>query len=83
VPADPALVAALRARGSMMLRLPIALVGIGELVRLGWLDRHACHNPAAVADALVEPCNAALDTRLQPEQTYPRENVCGRADPRL
>jgi hypothetical protein len=68
-PPDPALVAALRARGALRLTVPIAPEGIIALVAAGWLDRRACRDPAAVADALVELCNAALNACLQPEQT--------------
>jgi hypothetical protein len=68
-PVDPALLAALRARGAMRLKVPIAPAGIIGLIAAGWLDRRACRDPAAVADALIELCNAALDARLQPEQT--------------
>ena len=64
---DPALVAALRARGSMMLRLPIAPEGIAGLVQAGWLTPRVCRDRTAVADALVDSCDAGLDAHLQPK----------------
>lgn len=60
-PPDPALLAALRVRGQMVLPpIPIAPEGIAALVTGGWLDRRRCRDPAAVADALVDLANAAL-----------------------
>jgi hypothetical protein len=58
----------------MVLRLPIAPEGIAELVRLGWLNRRDCRDPAAVADAVIDLANGALDARLRPA-TRPR-NAC-------
>jgi hypothetical protein len=52
-PTDPGLLAARRRRGRLMLRMPIAPEGVAELVRLGWLHRSYCHNPAFVADAVI------------------------------
>jgi hypothetical protein len=68
-PPDPALLSALRVRGSMMLRLPIAPEGIAGLVQAGWLAPRDCRDATAVADAVVDACDAALDAHLQPKQT--------------
>jgi hypothetical protein len=64
--ADPALLAALRIRGQMILRLPIAPEAIADLVALDWLDRRNCGYPASVADAVVNLATEALDARLRP-----------------
>jgi hypothetical protein len=66
-PTDPALLAALCRRGKLILRLPIAPEGVGELVRLGWLHHSDCHDPASVGEAIIELANAALDARLRSE----------------
>jgi hypothetical protein len=66
---DPALVAALGVPGPMMLRLPIAPEGIGALVRLGWLVPRDCRDATAVAETVVDACDAELDADLPPEQT--------------
>jgi hypothetical protein len=64
--ADHAFLAALRRRGTMVLRLPISPEGIADLVALNWLDRHNCGYPASVADAVVHLATEALDARLRP-----------------
>jgi hypothetical protein len=56
---DPAFLAALRIRGQMMLRLPIAPQGIADLVALNWLDWRKCSYQPSVPDA-------ALNARLRP-----------------
>jgi hypothetical protein len=65
-PAGPALLNALRVRGSMMLRLPIAPEGIAGLVQAGWLAPRVCRDPAAVAEAVIDLADAALAARLRP-----------------
>jgi hypothetical protein len=50
----------------MMVRVQVSPQGIGELVRLNWLDVRQIQSPAAVADAVVEVANAALDAYLRP-----------------
>ncbi len=67
-PADPALLAALRSLGRVMLRVPIAPEGIAELVHLGWIDRRECRQPAVLVDVLIDLANAALDAGLHPER---------------
>jgi hypothetical protein len=64
--ADPALLAALRTLGRVVLRVPIAPEGVAELVRLGWLERRQGRQPTVLADVLIELANAALDTGLRP-----------------
>lgn len=68
-PADPALLAALRRLGAIVVRVPIAPEGIAELVRLGWLDigQRLIVRPTSVADAIVKIANAALDAGLRPD----------------
>jgi hypothetical protein len=63
---DPALLANLRRRGQMVLRLPIAPEGIADLVALNWLDRRYSGIPAAVADAVIGLASAALNRGLRP-----------------
>jgi hypothetical protein len=63
---DPALLAALRRLGRVVVRIPIAPDGIAELVRLGWLDRRQCRQLAVLADVLIDLANAALDVGLRP-----------------
>jgi hypothetical protein len=63
---DPALLAALRRLGRVVLRVPIAPEGVAELVLLGWLDRRQCRQPAVLADVLIDLANAALDAGLRP-----------------
>src|SRR5712691_6141700 len=46
--ADPALLAALRQLGRVVLRVPIAPEGVAELVHLGWLDRRQCRQPTVL-----------------------------------
>jgi hypothetical protein len=46
--------------------VPIAPEGVAELVRLGWLDRRQCRQPAVLTDALIDLANAALDAGLRP-----------------
>jgi hypothetical protein len=65
-PADPALLAALRARGSV--RLPaISIVpdAIANLVSLAWLDQRRCCDPEALADAVVALATSALAEGLR------------------
>lgn len=64
--ADPAFLAALRGFGRLVLRVPIAPEGVAELVRLGWLDRNQCRQPAILTDVLIDLANAALDAGLRP-----------------
>jgi hypothetical protein len=65
-PADPALLAALRANGSV--RLPaISIVpdAIAQLIWLAWLDQHRCRDAEALADAVVALATAALAKGLR------------------
>jgi hypothetical protein len=63
---DPAFMAALRARGSMRPTVSIRPEGIAQLVVLGWLPGRHCHDPAIVADAVVQLAGAALAARFRP-----------------
>jgi hypothetical protein len=65
-PPDPALLAALRRRGMMLLRLPISPEGIADLVTLDWLDRRNCGYLGSVANAVSDLADAALEARLRP-----------------
>ncbi len=65
-PADPALLAALRRLGRVVLQVPIAPEGLAELVHLGWLDRRQCRQPAVLTDVLIDLANTALDAGLRP-----------------
>jgi hypothetical protein len=65
-PPDPAFLTALRAlRGSMIAPVSVSVAGIGELVNLGWLDLRDIRNKFAVADAVVDACNAAIEAGLR------------------
>jgi hypothetical protein len=65
-PHDPAILAMLRVRGRVVLRLPISPEGVYELVLRGWLPRRSCHDATAITDAVISLANAAFDRGLAP-----------------
>jgi hypothetical protein len=49
--------------------VPIAPEGVIALVAAGWLGRRQCGDPAAVAAAVIELADAALDLGVRPPIT--------------
>jgi hypothetical protein len=65
-PVDPALLAVLRARGVIRLAVPIAPAGIIGLIAAGWLASRDCCDPAAVAAAVADVTDVALELGIPP-----------------
>jgi hypothetical protein len=49
-----------------VLGLPISREEIAGLAQLGWIAPRDCRDPAALANAVIDLANAALDARLRP-----------------
>jgi hypothetical protein len=63
---DPALLAALKRLGPIVIGVPVGPEGIAELVDLGWLDRGSCRHSADLADAVIDLATAALAAGMRP-----------------